>query len=408
VNKLFFIPLVIVLLLGLILAGCGPSTPAPSTTAAPPPSTTAKPPASTTTAAPPPTTTAAPPTTTAAPPPTTAAPQPMTLTFNGAQFGANDVPGQTYNWFCNEVTKRTNGLIKFNYVGSNSLTKPGEEITALQKGLADVGAFSMVYYPAQMYVNSGFNRAIPFDSTDVDLQTKVIYKLYYDDPTTSKILQDEFAKQGLKFLCMTVDDSYVIETKAQVVTLDDMKGKKLAVLGYEGKFFGPTGAVVQGMPVGDRGTALQTGVIDGAATPWEISFPFRLYEFAPYMIQSGFGCVTGNGITWNTDRFNKLPKNVQDIIIQVGKDAFMNNAVVTANWYKTALDTRAKATGNKPYLNFSADDMAKWANLVGEPVLDWLKDAQSKNIVGAKEVITRFIALEKEAGFKFPKEFKTE
>ncbi len=405
-NKLFFIPLVIVLLLGLILAGCGPSTPAPSTTAAPPPSTTAKPPASTTTAAPPPTTTAAPPTTTAAPP--TATMQPVTLTFNGAQFGANDVPGQTYNWFCNEVTKRTNGLIKFNYVGSNSLTKPGEEITALQKGLADVGAFSMVYYPAQMYVNSGFNRAIPFDSTDVDFQTKVIYKLYYDDPTTSKILQDEFTKQGLKFLSMTVDDSYVIETKAQVVTLDDLKGKKLAVLGYEGKFFGPTGAVVQGMPVGDRGTALQTGVIDGAATPWEISFPFRLYEFAPYMIQSGFGCVTGTGITWNTDKFNKLPKDVQDIIIQVGKDAFMNNAVVTENWYKTALDTRAKATGNKPYLNFSADDMTKWANLVGEPVLDWLKDAQSKNIVGAKEVITRFIALEKEAGFKFPKEFKTE
>jgi C4-dicarboxylate-binding protein DctP len=334
--------------------------------------------------------------------------QPVTLTFNGAQFGANDVPGKTYNWFCNEVTKRTNGLIKFNFVGSNSLTKPGEEITALQKGLADVGAFSMVYFPAQMYVNSGFNRAIPFDSTDVKFQTEVMYKLYYDDPTTSKILQDEFTKVGLKFLTMTVDDSYVIETKAPVATLDDLKGKKLAVLGYEGKFFGPSGAVVQGMPVGERGTALQTGVIDGCATPWEISFPFRLYEFAPNMIQSGFGCVTGNGITWNTDKFNKLPKDIQDIIIQVGKDAFKNNAIETENWYKSALDTRAKATGNKPYLNFSDADMAKWATLVGEPVVDWLKDAQSKNIVGAKEVITRFIALEKEAGYKFPKEFKTE
>ena len=331
---------------------------------------------------------------------------PITLTFNGAQFGANDVPGRTYNWFCNEVTKRTNGMIKFNYVGSNSLTKPGEEITALKTGLADVGAFSVVYHPVPMYVNSGFNRAIPFDTVDVALATKIMYKLYYDDPVTSILLQGELAKQSLKFLTMTVDDSYVIETKSPVATLDDLKGKKLAVMGYEGRYFGPTGATVVGMPVGDRGTALQTGVIDGAATPWEIAFPFKLYEFAPNMIQSGFGCVTGNVIAWNMNKFNALPKDMQEIIIQAGKDAFMNNAVETENWYKTALETRAKATGNKPYLNFSAADVAKWAGMVGEPVADWIKDAESKGIKGADVVIGKYISLLKEAGVKLPKEWK--
>ena len=331
---------------------------------------------------------------------------PMTLTFNGAQFGANDVPGRTYNWFCNEVAKRTNGMFKFNYVGSNSLTKPGEEITALQSGLAEVGAFSVVYHPVPMYVNSGFIRAIPFDTVDVALATKIAYKLYYDDPVTSAILQGELAKQGLKFLTMTIDDSYVIETKSPLATLDDLKGKKLAVLGFEGRYFGPTGATVVGMPVGDRGTALQTGVIDGAATPWEIAFPFKLYEFAPYMIQSGFGCVTGNVIAWNMNKFNALPKDIQEIIIKAGKDAFMNNAVETENWYKTALETRAKATGNKPYLNFSAADTAKWADMVGEPVAGWIKDSESKGIKGADVVIGKYISLLKEAGVKLPKEWK--
>jgi len=331
---------------------------------------------------------------------------PITLTFNGAQFGANDVPGRTYMWFCNEVTKRTNGMIKFKYVGSNSLTKPGEEIAALQSGLVDVGAFSVVYHPVPMYVNSGFTRAIPFDTVDVRLATKIIYKLYYDDPVTSKFLQGELAKQGLKFLTMTVDDSYVIETKSSIATLDDLKGKKLAVLGYEGRYFGPTGATVVGMPVGDRGTALQTGVIDGAATPWEIAFPFKLYEFAPNMIQSGFGCVSGNVIAWNMNKFNTLPKDMQEIIIRVGKDAFMNNVVETENWYKTALETRAKATGNKPYLNFSAADIAKWAGMVGEPVADWIKDSESKGIAGADAVIGKYISLLKEAGVKLPKEWK--
>jgi len=326
--------------------------------------------------------------------------------FNGAQFAANTVPGMTYNYFCDQVTQKSNGRIKFNFVGGGALTKPGEELTALQTGLVDAGAFSMVYYPTQMYINSGFNRALPFDTTDVKIGTDIMYKLYYDDPATSKILQNEFEKVGMKFLTMTVDDSYVIETKASVATLDDIKGKKLAVLGYEGKFFGPTGATVIGMPVGDRPTALQTGVIDGCATPFEISAPFKLYEFAPYMIQSGLGVVTGNAIMWNTAKFNALPKDLQDIIVQAGKDAFKNNAIVTENWYKGALEARAKATGNKPYLNFSEADLAKWAGLVGEPVVDFVK-ASPPGVTGGDVVVQKYIELLKAAGVKFPKEWAT-
>jgi TRAP-type C4-dicarboxylate transport system substrate-binding protein len=162
------------------------------------------------------------------------------------------------------------------------------------------------------------------------------------------------------------------------------------------------------MPVGDRGTALQTGVIDGAATPFEISFPFRLYEFAPYMIQSGFGCVTGNAITWNLKKFEAMPKPLQDVLVQAGKDAFMQNATITANWYKTALETRAKSTSGKPVSEFSAADLAKWAELVGDPVLDWIKATPGTGSADAGTVATAWIAAQKAAGYKFPKEWKTQ
>jgi TRAP-type C4-dicarboxylate transport system substrate-binding protein len=399
-KKLVFLPLVLILVIGLVLAGCGgspaPTTSAPTTSAP----TTSAAPKTTAPATSAPATTGAPTTTAAATFPS------MTLTYNGAQFGANDVPGQTYNWFCAEVTKKTNGAVKFNYVGSLSLTKPGEEVVALQNGIVDVGSFSLVYHPAIFYVNSGFVRAVPFDITDIPTATKAAYDLYYNNAATAKALEAEYTKQGLKFLAMTIDDSYVIESKTAITKLDDIKGKKLAVLGSEGVYFRPTGATVIGMPVGDRGTALQTGVIDGAATPFEISFPFRLYEFAPNMIQSGFGCVTGNAITWNLNKFNALPKPLQDVLIQAGKDAFMQNATITANWYKTALETRAKSTGNKPVLDFSAEDLAKWAILVGEPVLDWIKAAPANS--SADTVVNAWIAAEKAAGYKFPREWKTQ
>jgi TRAP-type C4-dicarboxylate transport system substrate-binding protein len=379
-KRFFFIPLALVLVVGLILSGCGPSTPAPSsTTPAPPPSSTA-----------------------ASPPAPTM--QPITLKFNGAQFAATDVPGQSYNWFCNAVNQRTKGLVQFQYVGSNSLTKPTEEITALQNGLVDVGAFSLVYYAAPFYVNSGFPRTVPFDITDIPTATKAAYDLYYTNPATVPALTSEFTKQGLKFLYMTIDDSYVIESKTPITTLADLAGKKIAVLGFEAKFFGPTKAVVQGMPAGDRGTALQTGVIDAGAAPFEISFASRTYEFAPNMIQSGFGCVTGNAVVWNQNKFNALPKDIQDILVQAGKDAFMQNAKITTDWYSTALDTRAKATGNKPYLNFSDADLSTWAGLVGEPVADWIKAAPANS--GADVVVKAWIDAEKATGYKFPKEWK--
>jgi TRAP-type C4-dicarboxylate transport system substrate-binding protein len=399
VKRLIVISLAIVLVLGLILAGC--SSPAPTTSSAPPKTTAAPPPASTS-AAPPPSSSAAPPPSSSAAPTSTM--QPITLKFNGAQFGATDVPGLSYNWFCNAVTDRTKGLIKFQYVGSNSLTKPTEEITALQNGLVDVGAFSLVYYAAPFYVNSGFPRAVPFDITDVPTATKAAYGLYYDNPATAKILGDEFVAQKLKFLYMTIDDSYVVESKAPITTLADLKGKKLAALGYEAKYFGPTGSTVVGMPAGDRGTALQTGVIDAASAPFEISYTVRTYEFAPNMIQTGFGCVTGNAVVWNMSKFNALPKDIQDIIVQAGKDAFKQNATITMDWYKTALDTRAKSTGNKPYLDFSAADLASWSTLVGEPVADWVKAAPANS--GADTTVKAWIDAEKATGYKFPKEWK--
>jgi TRAP-type C4-dicarboxylate transport system substrate-binding protein len=408
-KKLVFLSLSLILVIGLLLAGCGGSaTPAPATSAAPtstsaPPKTTSAPQA--TSAAP----TGAPPagSSPAGSPSAPAGSIPnMSLTFNGAQFSAADVPGQEYNWFCNQVTQKTNGAVKFSYVGSTSLTKPGEEITALQNGIVEVGALSLVYFPAQFYINSGFTRAVPFDITDIPTANKAAYGLYYDNAASSKALEAEFTKQGLKFLCMTIDDSYIIESKAPITKLDDLKGKKLACLGAEGVFFKPTGATVIGMPNGDRPTALQTGVLDAGAGPYTITFTNRTFEFAPYMIQTGFGCVTGNAVAWNLNKFNALPKSLQDILVQAGKDTFMQNSTIAMNWFTGALDTRAKSSGNKPVSSFSDDDLAKWANLVGEPVLDWIKAAPANS--GADTVASAWIAAEKAAGYKFPKEWKTQ
>jgi len=331
----------------------------------------------------------------------------MTLTFNGAQFGPSDGQGKVFTYFMNEVTKRTNGLIKFNYIGSYGLTKAGEEVTCLQTGIADIGNTCVVYFPTQLYINGGFARAVPFDVDDLQKANDIMYKLYHEDPVASKILAAEYEKQGLKFIgYISVDDSYVLESRTQITKLDDLKGKKIACIGAESPLFKPLGATVIGMPMGDRPTALQTGVLDAAATPFQMSYVVRIFEFAPWMISTGFGNVTGNPISMNMKEWNKLPKDIQGIILQVGKDAFKQTAAIFKDQLAQNFAARAKTVGDKPLTTFSAEDMAKWASLVGEPVADWVKNAPPGVSDDAATVVERFIALQKEAGIKFPREWK--
>src|SRR5690606_11835329 len=70
----------------------------------------------------------------------------------------------------------------------------------------------------------------------------------------------------------------------------------------------------------DAYTSMQTGVYQG----W-IMFPdgyvnFKLYEVGKYYTEVGFGAITWNGLTINKRRFARLPKDVQDIILEVGRE----------------------------------------------------------------------------------------
>src|SRR5690606_27236449 len=70
----------------------------------------------------------------------------------------------------------------------------------------------------------------------------------------------------------------------------------------------------------DAYTSLQTGVYNG----W-IMFPsgvmnFKLYEVSKYYTEIGFGAITWHGLTINSRRFERLPKEVQDILLEVGRE----------------------------------------------------------------------------------------
>jgi len=287
------------------------------------------------------------------------------------------------------------------------LTKPGEEIAALQSGIIDVGNATVVYHPGTLALNNGFMRCVPFGINDLEKGIQLAYKMYYEKPSP---LVDEFAKVGLKFLAITIDSAYVIEAKRPITTLADLDGEKMACLGkYGPMWLKAAGTTSVALPVGARPTALQTGVVDSVATPFEVSFPFKLYEFAPHMIGTRWGIVTGNPILWNMAKFNQLPPDIQKILIDTGKDAFMQNLKIVNAWHTGAMLTMIKA-GVSIYLDFSDADVAKWADLIYEeyadPVAKWVKDNEAKGKMGAGAIAEKWLRLQKEAGHTFPENWR--
>ena len=85
-------------------------------------------------------------------------------------------------------------------------------------------------------------------------------------------------------------------------------------------------------------TSLQTGVYNG----W-IMFPsgyvnFKLYEVGKYYTEVGFGAITWHGLTVNRARWAKLPKDVQDIILEVGREYEARTGTVNLENYPKQIE----------------------------------------------------------------------
>ena len=85
-------------------------------------------------------------------------------------------------------------------------------------------------------------------------------------------------------------------------------------------------------------TSMQTGVYNG----W-IMFPsgvvnFKLHEVSKYYTEIGFGAITWHGLTINKARFAKLPKEVQDIILEVGREYEAKTGTVNEENYPKQLE----------------------------------------------------------------------
>lgn len=131
----------------------------------------------------------------------------------------------------------------------------------------------------------------------------------------------EYQKFGLKLLSLPVagSEGFIIMMKDPIGADGGLQGRKIRAAPIYQPLIEALGGSAVVLPPSEIYSALERGVVDGAA--WPIFGPrqFKWYETAPYMMHPTFGVVT-HQIFMNKAKWDALPAETQKIFLDAGAE----------------------------------------------------------------------------------------
>jgi len=247
------------------------------------------------------------------------------------------------NFFVPEVTKRvaakTKYKVEFVEGYGGAMVKVADTLEGVQAGIIDIGGYCFCFEPSNLPLHA-FQIMLPFGTMDPTVSLKVARAVYDKVPYMSKVFEDKFKQ---KLIALIADNGYNLGANFDWNNVADLKGQKIAGAGLNLKWLEYAGATPVQSSLPEAYTAMQTGVYNG----W-IMFPsgyvnFKLYEVGKYYTEIGFGAITWHGLTINSARWAKLPKEVQAVILEVAKEYEARTGTVNKeNYPKQLADLKAK------------------------------------------------------------------
>lgn len=214
------------------------------------------------------------------------------------------------------VEERTDGRVDVQVFDSGQLGAHRDYIEQMQMG-------SLQAAEINTSVLSGFDPKfmvfdLPYLSKNVAHLQSVL-----DGGLNEKLSKSLQETTGLKIIgWMIRSPRDVYNSRNAITTVDDFKGMKIRVMESPimTKTFQLLGAVPVPISATERYMALQTGVVDGAENAVGIIVSQKEYEVTDYVSLTAHN-ITPNIIAMDNNYFNKLPSDIQAVILQAGKEA---------------------------------------------------------------------------------------
>jgi TRAP-type C4-dicarboxylate transport system substrate-binding protein len=312
---------------------------------------------------------------------------------------ANTYVNLMHTFFVPEVTKRvaarTKHKVEFVEGYGGSIVKVADTLEGVQSGIIDIGGYCFCFEPSNLPLHA-FQIMLPFGTMSPVKSVTLARNVYAKVPYMSRVFEDKYSQV---LLGLIADNGYNLGTNFEWKGVADLKGRKLAGAGLNLKWLEYAGAVPVQSSLPDAYTSMKTGVYDG----W-IMFPsgyvnFKLYEVGKYYTEIGFGAITWHGLTINRGRFNRLPKEVQQILREVGREYEARTGTVNEENYPRQLEQLKTAGASVRQLPDSV--RADWA----QSLRGWPQEKASeldKAGMPASQVLKLALEEAEKLGHKWP------
>ena len=291
----------------------------------------------------------------------------------------------------NKALEGSGHTINWSEQYGGSLAKVGDELEAVEEGLAQIGLVSSLFDPAKLSVQN-VTYFTPFVSSDPTRISELIDGLHVSDPK----LRASWEENGLEYLGGAIGiDDYLLMTNFPVNSIADLDGKKIGAPGPAVNWLKGTGAVGVSGNLTTYYNEIKTGVYDGVIVFASAALPGKLFEVAPYITKVGFGAQYAGGLAANKEWFDGLPEVVQTAL----KDAAVADRVA----YHKDLDeavTKAFAAMQAAGATVTEVDQAfrdQWAAGMDNVAKVWAERLDGEGKPGS-EVLATYMNAMRDAG----------
>ena len=271
-----------------------------------------------------------------------------------------------------KIGELTGGRVKMNLFPGQALGKAKDQYEMAAKGICDIALTIPAYTPGRFQLSSVF--MLPFMVTTAVATSVAFCKTY------EKYLVDEF--KDVKVLWHYVHaPGQIFTRKKPFKALEELKGKKIrATNPYVQKSLKILDASPVSIPVPEVYNALDRGVVDGTAMPFEGLWVFKQHEVVDYATICDLYTMNF-AIVMNKKRWESLPADVKKIFGENIGLVMSRKAGVVYDKTEAALKKKVLQHGVK-VVNLPPADLDKW-KIEGKKIREaWAKEMEAKGLPG--------------------------
>jgi len=267
-----------------------------------------------------------------------------------------------------EVEKKTGGSVAINTYPGGTLLDSKNMFDGVIAGQADIGCLCTPYQPGRFIVTNA--ASLPMGFPDATVASLTLWDLY------KKQKPEEFAK--VKVLTMFACAPANIMSKKPIRSLEDLKGLELRASGKIAEALQALGATPVGMPKPEIVESLQKGIVKGDVSSLESLMDFKYAETCKYVTIFN-GPVYPFAVVMNMEKWNSLPKDVQEVMDGLGLD----QAYWTGNYMdKHVIESIewSKKNHNIEIIELTQKELDRWDKLIKPLIEQWSDEAKAKGL----------------------------